>query len=212
LESALEEYLRRIFTISGTITAIFSPLITAYSFLSEHGFIWKHEEHVGILTILINVCTLAGALSIFGAIVGGLPLGFVIASKSGILRILGPVNLFIWGSASIFLWVPLSSETVLIRLYCLVVLILGFLSLSSRGRIYAELNFVRLFVLLWLFGIILLLVYMREPNLSMRSLSGRSWFFWFIAAVGCAVYVSCFVAFQQWYTKGKWREKVLKGE
>ena len=208
---AREEWSRRAraaLAARAIISAVLSPLITAYKFLSAHHVMPHAPESTGILTIFVNMCVVTTLLAFFGCLTG-----FAFAWFSSRERWPGAIGRAVLLSvfALAFLFYPYEPLGRLVGTLILVAVLLSLSPLApwiqERSR-EATIVWGALFLLLlfltpgWIEG--LWQNFTEQSHFAIIPLSQMSLAGWFSALVGLALYVGAFITFQQWRTEGKW--------
>lgn len=197
------------------ISALGGPLIFAYNFFSSHGYLWGPHANFGMLTIVVNVCFVAGLIGLESVLSAAFPLWCVVeAGKGGIYRVLNPVALLGLGVALVVTspssyarnGVPLPVG----RMAAFVVLCLAAVSCFHAGIKFVVNRFLPLLVVLSIMSLSIFLLAARKTTFAIVALQSMDIFGWIMAGIGALLYVVCFIAFKQWYTKGKWLQKTNK--
>jgi hypothetical protein len=196
-----------------TIPAIASPLTLLYAFISSNGYLWQKDPAAGVITIMANVCFLAGVVAIAGCLLAGFPLAAAgNAKKGGPFRFMCVVGLLGYGffllTGGVSLLIPWPLPMFLPRLAGAYYLIVAILISFNAGVHVLDENFLPIFKVTSIVASILLLFSFGSLHLAVQALSDRTIDFWAPTIFGAALYLYCFVSFQQWYSKGTWLDRI----
>jgi hypothetical protein len=191
------------------VSAMISPLLTAYHFLSSRAHLLPTApEDAGPVAIVVNTCLLTAGVMWFGLLTGG---AFVTLSLRGdrLRGTIGKAALLLF-FALIFLYGSDRYEHDM-GLYFLAIVVC---SLSPMARLF-ETYFAQSVVLCGTISMLSLLLvpgwfhdwwpsWTGRQDFTLIPLSSMKLGEWWVAFIGACVYVGAYIAFKQWHTKGEW--------
>jgi hypothetical protein len=196
------------------VSAVFSPLITVYCFLANHGRLPAVSVGAGVFTILVNACMVTFLILWLGLLSG---YGFTAMAMrdDSWWRTIGKAILLLLVGLALMTGRPFSQEFTLVGALMLVSAVC---SLTPLARVI-EAYFIQIAVLvatLTILAVMLLPGWGQDwwatasgrPTFSIVPLSSMDISGWGCAAFGAAVYVAAYIFFQQWRTQGKWLGEV----
>lgn len=197
------------------VSAMSSPLIGLYGFFSSFGLVvpatYASPGFLTSITIIVDMFVLTGLVMFMGLASGFLYVMILSSTPTERLFKMARVLLLLaWGSA------VLSSGY-----YAAAVLLLVTAPVplfKSIGR-WIDRHFVQAVLATGLFFIFAVLSspawerslwteVTHRPQFTIALLNSLSPSGWFCAVIGAVAYMEAFVAFQQWWTRGKWLKEV----
>ena len=196
------------------ISAIISPLISGYNFLSAHGHLPAASSDFSAFSIVVNTCLVTAGVLWLGLLTGFAFVGLAIRDE----RLRNTVAKAVLLLVVAFFFFTGSDKYM--HVFGIVVL-LCFVCLVSPIAKVIESHFIEAVVAAAALVILALLMvpelmkdwwtsFTGQPDFRLVPLSSMSGAEWGCAVLGALVYAAAYVAFQQWRTNGTWLADVWR--